>query len=74
MPSGREIHPTKIFVLPRLDEDTLARMRAPPDASAGGMIGDDGSSSDEGKTKNQSRLPGTFLGSSATAQQDNSYY
>ena len=33
MPSGREYHTTKMFIVPALDEDALIRMRAPPDPS-----------------------------------------
>jgi len=73
MPSGRDMYPTKPFVPPTLDEDTLASMRAPPDRE--GTIGDgDESSSDEDKRPQQSVLPGGFPESSVAASTDNSYY
>lgn len=70
MPSGRDIHSAKPFVPPLLDEDTLARMRAPPDADE---TIDNESSSDEGE-KAQGYPPGAFPGSSSTAINDDSYY
>ncbi len=61
-------------MLPTLDEDTLASLRAPPDRSLeGNMLGEDDSSSDEEVT-GESSLPGAFPGSSATTTQDNVYY
>ena len=75
MPSGREVHQTKPYVPPTLDEDTLSSLRAPPDRSLeGNMLGDDDSSSDEDGVKGESNLPGAFPCSSATATQDNVYY
>lgn len=73
MPSGRDMYTTQPFVPPVLDEDTLARMRAPPDREW--MAGDhDDSSSDEGDKTQQSKLPGSFPGLSATPSNSESYY
>lgn len=76
MPSGREVHPTKPYVPPKLDDDILARMRAPPEAAKVDlMAGDDDSSSNDEDGKGQISLPGAFPGSSAaTYLHDNSYY
>ena len=77
MPSGRDVHPTKLFVPPKLDEDTLSQMRAPADTTkAERMMGDDDddSSSNEDDNKGESKLPGAFPGSSAGVSHDNPYY
>ena len=71
MPSGRDVHSTKLFTAPCLEEDTLTRMRAPPDADE--LDADDDSGSDEAETA-QGGVPGTFPGSSSTASNDDSYY
>ena len=65
MPSGRDIHSPQAFVKPTLDEETLARMRAPPDRLALKDSQDEESGDDEGNTKeNTSAIPGTFPGGS----------
>lgn len=75
MPSGRDVHQTKSYMPPTLDEDALASLRAPPDRSLeGNIMGDDDSSSEEEGVKGESSLPGAFPGSSATSTQDNVYY
>ena len=71
MPSGRDIHSTKLFTAPSLEEDTLTRMRAPPDADEIGA--DDDSGSDEADAA-QGDVPGAFPGLLSTASNDNSYY
>lgn len=73
MPLGRDIHSAKSFVPPSLDDDTLTRMRAPPDVDEMSDDDDDESGSDEGE-KAQAGLPGAFPGSSSTPSNDNSYY
>lgn len=73
MPLGRDIHSAKSFVPPSLDDDTLTRMRAPPDVDEMSDGDDDESGSDEGE-KAQAGLPGAFPGSSSTPSNDNSYY
>jgi hypothetical protein len=55
MPSGREYHTTKMFVVPALDEDALVRMRAPPDPSEV-FAGDEEDSADE----DERTAPGAF--------------
>ena len=70
MPSGRDIHSTKLFTVPVLGDEALTRMRAPPDADE--MDGDDDSGSDDDEV--QDSLPGTFPGSSSTASTETSYY
>jgi hypothetical protein len=55
MPSGREYHTTKMFVVPALDEDALVRMRAPPDPSEA-FEGDEDDSADE----DERAAPGAF--------------
>jgi hypothetical protein len=55
MPSGREYHTTKMFVVPALDEDALSRMRAPPDPSEA-FGGDEDDSADE----DERTAPGAF--------------
>ncbi|KAK4693716.1 hypothetical protein P7C71_g3734, partial [Lecanoromycetidae sp. Uapishka_2] len=73
IPSGRNIYTTKPFISPTLDEDTLARMRAPPDRE--GMANDGGdSSSDDGDKTQQNSLPGAFPGSSVAPSNEDSYY
>ena len=69
MPSGRDVHSTKLFNTPKLDVDSLTRMRAPPDADE--IDADDDSGSDE-DDKAPGGLPGAFPGSSSTAPDD--YY
>lgn len=71
MPSGRDIHLTKLFTTPTLEGDVLTQMRAPPDADE--MDTDDDSGSDKAD-KAQGGLPGTFPGSSSIASNNNSYY
>lgn len=71
MPSGRDIHLTKLFTAPTLEGDILTQMRAPPDADE--MDTDDDSGSDKADTA-QGGLPGTFPRSSSTASTGNSYY
>lgn len=75
MPLGRDVHSTKPFALPNLDEDTLVRMRADPDPIHLGKttINDSSSDSDE-EGKATSGLPGTFPGSSANGSKDSVYY
>ena len=72
MPSGREIHSTKPFVPPSLEDETLARMRAPPEFD-GHSEGDD-DSSDEEAADNRTHLPCTFPESSGAALSGDPYY
>lgn len=78
MPSGRDIHSTKPYTPPNLDEETLARMRAPPEPGHLGIsaLHDSSSDSDDDgtKRKTQTALPGAFSEWSSTASGDNTYY
>lgn len=65
MPSGREYHSVKIWIVPALDEDSLVRMRAPPDPSEA-FEGEEDDSADE----SQRTAPGAFPVQSAST----SYY
>ena len=72
MPSGREYHSPSPYQIPALDEDVLARMRVPPDASELAFQGGEGDSeSDE-----ESRLEpiGAFPGTKGEYSGTSSYY
>lgn len=70
MPSGREYHSPKMFVVPALDEDSLVRMRAPPDPSeAFGGEEDDSGAEDE-----RSVPVGAFPGTKGDYAANTSYY
>lgn len=73
-PSGRDIHSTKLFVPPVLDEDTLARMRAPPDVDETAEPADNSDSSDEECQGGKSDLPGSFSGREIRTSGEESYY
>ncbi len=60
MPSGREYHTARMWVVPALDEDSLVRMRAPPDHSEA-FEGEEEDSADE----DQRTAPGAFPAQSA---------
>ena len=62
MPSGREIHTPQLYSPPSLDEDALAKMRAPVDRDAEDAQEEDDESSDD---ERPSELPGTFPASSS---------
>jgi hypothetical protein len=62
MPSGREYHTTKMFVVPALDEDALVRMRAPPDPSEAFEGDEDDSADDDERT-----APGAFPSADGSA-------
>jgi hypothetical protein len=59
MPSGREYHTTKMFVIPALDEDSLVRMRAPPDPSETFKGEEDDSADEDEKAHPVGAFPGT---------------
>ena len=70
MPSGREIHTPQVYSPPSLDEETLAKMRAPFDNDAENAQAEDDKSSDD--DERSSELPGSFpVSASATGA---SYY
>lgn len=73
MPSGRDIHSLKAFVPPELDEETLIRMRAPPDRNAeNAAAANDDSSDEEGGASRAP--PGAFPGASGGVLNDDPYY
>ena len=75
MPSGRDIHSTKQYVPPILDEDTLARMRAPPEkVQSGKAIEDDSSSDSEDGVRKQSSLSQALPGSFTKDSNDDAYF
>ena len=65
MPSGRDLYTTKPFILPKLDGDTLIRMKAPPKSGPAqeGPLEND-SSEDEAAISQNEVLPSTFPGTS----------
>ncbi|MCJ1263135.1 hypothetical protein MMC22_003005 [Lobaria immixta] len=73
-PSGRDIHSTKLFVPPVLDEDTLARMRGPPDVDEGAEPVNNSDSSDEEDHGGKSDVPGSFPGRGIGTSGEESYY
>ncbi|KAH8732736.1 pH-response regulator protein-like protein palC [Phaeosphaeriaceae sp. PMI808] len=70
MPSGREYHTTKMFVIPALGEDALIRMRAPPDP-ADVFKGDEDDSADEDE---RNPPAGAFPGTKSDYTAGTSYY
>ncbi|KAF1840019.1 pH-response regulator protein-like protein palC [Cucurbitaria berberidis CBS 394.84] len=69
MPSGRDPHNPKMFVIPALGEDSLVRMRAPLDPSEA-FKGEEDDSADE-----DDRTPaGAFPGTKADYAPSSSYY
>lgn len=73
-PSGRDIHSTKLFVPPVLDEDILACMRAPPDVDEAAEPVDNSDSSDEEAHGSKNDLPGSFPGRCIGTSGEESYY
>lgn len=59
MPSGREYHTTKMFIIPALDEHALIRMRAPPDPSDVFRSEEDDSADDDERSSPAGAFPGT---------------
>ncbi len=78
MPSGREIHSPKPFVVPTLDEDVLSRMRAPPspnEALYRGDVTDSEEDEDLGYQKDTVPSVGAFPGAQAELRtSENAYY
>ncbi|OCL09951.1 hypothetical protein AOQ84DRAFT_397114 [Glonium stellatum] len=72
MPSGREYHTPKTYIPPALDEDVMARMRAPPDPSDAAFEGDEDDSGDE--NNNRSSPVGAFPGTKGEYSGGNVYY
>ncbi|KAF2132906.1 pH-response regulator protein palC [Dothidotthia symphoricarpi CBS 119687] len=59
MPSGREYHSPKMFIVPALDEDSLVRMRAPPDPSEAFQGEEDDSGAEDERNAPVGAFPGT---------------
>jgi hypothetical protein len=74
MPSGREYHSPKPYEPPSLQEDVLARMRAPPEPSDLKVYGDEVDSADESDEQNLAEPPGAFPGSKADYVSNSTYY
>ena len=72
MPSGRDIHSTKPFIRPALDDAVLAQMRAPPERTYVEEELQGADSSDEEEAKKNSTLPGSFPGNAAAGNEE--YY
>lgn len=70
MPSGREYHTAKMFVVPALEEDAIIRMRAPPDPGDA-FEGEEDDSADE----DQRHSPvGAFPGTKAEYSASSNYF
>ncbi|CAG8048309.1 unnamed protein product [Penicillium nalgiovense] len=68
LPSGRDIHsPPAPYQPPSLDEDQLARMRAPPDERDEIQFGSDDDSEDDAGQPDSRGTPGAFPDRSAAA-------
>ena len=72
MPSGREIHTPKPYVPPSLDEDTLTKMRAPPDDDDTRTLVADSDDSGGEAPQSRGRTSGSYPDSSGTG--GGSYY
>jgi hypothetical protein len=65
MPSGREYHTPKSFVPPTLDEESIVRMRAPPDPAESAFKGEEEDSDDE-DARGPLDAPGAFPASQSS--------
>jgi hypothetical protein len=72
MPSGREYHTPKMYIAPALDEDVMARMRAPPDPGDAAFKIDEEDSGDE--SQNRSSPVGAFPGTKGEYSAGGAYY
>jgi len=73
MPSGREVHTSKAYIPPPLDEDIMIQMRAPPDESE--LIRDASRGSDSDDEDGRSQAPaGAFPGTKGEYGSDRTYY
>jgi hypothetical protein len=73
IPSGREYHVPKTFIPPGLDEESIIRMRAPPDPTDSAFKGDEDDSGDEDGRGHPS-APGAFPDSRTEHTAGTSYY
>jgi hypothetical protein len=72
MPSGREIHTPKMYIIPALEEDAIIRMRAPPDPGEA-FEGEEEDSDDEGRATAGTPV-GAFPGTKGEYAAGTSYY
>lgn len=71
MPSGREYHSSKMFVVPALDEEAIIRMRAPPDPGEA-FEGNEEDSADE--DERTGAPAGAYPGTRAEYSASSAYY
>ena len=74
MPSGRDIHIASPYILPTLDADILARMRAPPEPSESATAARNGDSSSDESIEANNAIPGAFPGQPPTNPDRGDYY
>ncbi|KAJ4345589.1 uncharacterized protein N0V89_011722 [Didymosphaeria variabile] len=72
MPSGREYHTPKPYIIPTLEEDAIIRMRAPPDPGDA-FEGEEDDSADEDE-RSAGAPVGAFPGTKAEYSANTSYY
>ncbi|KAF2442081.1 pH-response regulator protein palC [Karstenula rhodostoma CBS 690.94] len=72
MPSGREYHTPKPYIIPTLEEDAIIRMRAPPDPGDA-FEGEEDDSADEDERAAAAPV-GAFPGTKAEYSAGSSYY
>jgi hypothetical protein len=74
IPSGREYHSPKPYEIPSLEEDVLARMRAPPELSDLKVYGDEADSADESGEETLAEPPVAFPEGRAEYTSNSAYY
>lgn len=73
MPSGRDIHTPKIYIIPALEEHSIIRMRAPPDPGEA-FEGEEDDSGDDEREAATNGAPGAFPGTKGEYSAGTSYY
>ena len=73
MPSGREYHTPRPYVIPTLDEEAIVRMRAPPDPGDA-FEGEEEDSAEEEERAGQAAPVGAFPGTKGAYGGGSSYY
>ena len=71
LPSGREYHRPQDYIPPTLDEDALARMRAPPDPTETAAFRNEDDSASEGEDGDP---VGAFPGTKQDYSTSSNYY
>lgn len=71
LPSGRDVFDVEPYVTPKLEEDVLSRMRAPPD-----LIQHDGANDSDSNDESEARIDpvGAFPGTKDGYTQRSTYY